>query len=108
MLWKTTPVSEQPSLTLRDWAIFEVEDADGPAKASRHFAGYVNENGEGRASSEIVTFDKISRRGVTASGRVYELVGEPGLTGDAQYVWDGWKRINQIVKERDITKEIFE
>lgn len=90
-VWATRPVSEVPSITLAYWAVFELSDGD------RHFAGCnITEGGTGRASSKIVTFDKETMRGVTASGRVYELRGEPGLEGDGSYVWSRWCAINRI------------
>lgn len=93
-VWKTIPVTEQPELILHCWAVFE----DVKTKA-RHFNGYSYENREGRVSSMILSFDPTTMRGVTRSGRVYELSGEPGQNGDAIYVMNRWLAINSITRE---------
>lgn len=99
-VWKTTPVEDEPEITLRSWQIFEVDKEGG----DRHFVGW-NTQGEGRVSSKIETFDPVTRRGVTRSGRVYELLGDPGVNMDALYVWDKWKEINEVTWDRVITTE---
>jgi len=50
---------------------------------------------EGRVSSPIVTFDKENMRGITRSGRVYQLteIG-PGFNADADYVLGEWLHRN--------------
>ncbi len=101
-VWATTPVEEVPSISLRNWAVLELSNGD------RHFAGYNITEGEGRTSSKIETFDKSTMRGVTSSGRVYELQGAPGLEGDGAYVWARWKRINSVEPGtyKDISKTL--
>ena len=91
-IWAVKPIDEQPELTLTDWAIFEVKMALSPVR-TRHFAGYNVTDREGRASSAIVEFDPATLRGVTESGRVYQLQGPPGLEGDGQHVWNSWLRL---------------
>jgi hypothetical protein len=100
-IWRTTPVDQVPELRLSNWAILELPDGD------RHFAGYNLTEYEGRASSKIVEFDGERMRGITASGRVYELVGAPGLTGDGLYVWNQWKRINRVNEYTDISDRFY-
>lgn len=99
-IWKTTPVKEVPHLMLINWAIFELPNGD------RHFAGYNTTEMEGRASSKIVQFDPKTRKGITNSGRVYELSGRPGLGGDGLYVWQSWCRINGVTDAKDVSSEI--
>jgi hypothetical protein len=89
-VWNTTPVTETPELNLSQWCVFELADGN------RHFVGYNETEGEGRTSSKIVQFDKDAMRGITQSGRVYQLVGNPGHNGDAMYVWGRWKQINDV------------
>jgi hypothetical protein len=100
-IWLTRPVDQEPSITLRSWKIIEtIED-----KPSRHFVGYNNAGREGRVSSPIVTFDPGTMRGVTHTGRVYELKGPPGLNMDAEYVLDRWKA-GYKVDVKDITDAV--
>lgn len=89
-IWETRPVNEVPHIVLEDWAVLELEGGD------RHFAGYNITEGEGRASSKIVEFDPATLKGITSSGRVYQLQGRPGLRGDGLYVWNRWARINHV------------
>ena len=64
--------------------------------------GYNFAGREGRVSSPIVTFDAATMRGITHTGRVYELKGPPGLNMDAEYVLDRWKA-GYKVDVKDIT-----
>jgi len=99
-IWRTAPVEEQPHLTLVRWRVIETEQGE------RHFCGYCPENLEGRVSSRITHFDHATRRGITRSGRVYELVGEPGLDLDAEYVLNFWLSRNGVETWTDVTDTI--
>jgi hypothetical protein len=101
-IWATTPVDEVPELRLRDWAVYQCRLA-----GTRHFVGWNITEQEGRVSSAIQAFDAERRRGVTESGRVYELVGEPGRNRDAAYVWARWLRINGETEFDDVTDEVL-
>lgn len=97
-VWRTAPVAYEPEILLGHWRIIELPDGD------RHFYGYRLDAAEGRVSSKIVTYDPVAKRGVTRSGRVYRLEGESGFHPDAEYVWAAWKRLNDVVEFKDITK----
>lgn len=99
-VWETRPVAEAPEIVLRSWRVIEIENE------ARHFIGYNETEGEGRVSSKIITFDKETKRGVTRSGRVYQLIGSPGFNDDALYVWARWKQINKVEVEKDVTGEL--
>lgn len=100
-IWTPIPVRNQPALTLRNWEVIELPDK------TRHFIGYCIENREGRVSSEIESFDIATLTGITSTGRIYKLVGEPGLNGDGQYVWSTWKAGYEIAEFEDITKAVW-
>lgn len=100
-IWKVDDVVSQPELILVNWSIYETE------KLERHFVGYSPENREGRVSSAIMNFDQATLRGVTRSGRIYELVGMPGFDADAEYVWNRWQDINRAESCRDVTDEVI-
>jgi hypothetical protein len=55
---------------------------------ARHFIGHNMESKTGRASTRIVKFDPETRRGVTGSGRIYELVGASGVDVTANCLWE--------------------
>ncbi len=94
-IWTATSVNSVPEIELRSWSVFEVTSNEWEDR-TRHFVGYNVTECEGRVSSPIVQWDAATRRGVTASGRVYQLVGETGFNWDAQYVWSRWKDLNRI------------
>ena len=97
----------QPDLTLTGWAAFEVL-VPGIGHPTLHFVGYHDRDAEGRVSSHIETFDSATRCGVSASGRVYRLWGDPGLRGDAQYVWARWLRIWDAAVVRDCSESFVQ
>jgi hypothetical protein len=107
MLWIPPTTADQPDLTLTGWAVFE---ALLPAigHPTVHFVGYHAADSEGRVSSPIEQFDSASRCGVSRSGRVYQLAGEPGLGADAQYVWARWLRIWEATVVRDCTDSVVQ
>lgn len=78
-MWAVRSVAEQPEIELARWRVFEVG-------GKRVFFGYSLTTGSGRRSSAIVSFDLRQLKAVTASGRVYRLVGPPGYDDDAQYL----------------------
>lgn len=102
-IWATRSVEQEPETKLTQWRVYTVQNEDAPP--SMHFVGYTGY--EGRVCSAVQEYDSKTRRGVTRSGRVYELVGHSGHNGDAMYVWNRWLHINGDPKHEDVT-EIFE
>lgn len=100
-LWLTTPVTNQPSLTLTHWSVIELPDG------GRHFVGYCVENREGRVSSLIKSVDPRTLRGSTATGRVYQLAGAPGQHPDAQYVLANWLSMYRLSTWTDVTDALW-
>jgi hypothetical protein len=43
----------------------------------------------------------------TESGRVYRLVGVPGLCPEGKRALDGWMRLYHLEELRDVTAEVF-
>lgn len=100
-IWRTAPVSVQANLTLQQWQIFEFTDG------SRHLSGYCVENREGRASTAVKDIDLESMIAVTRSGRRYHLSGPPGFNGDAGYVWNAFKHVNQLSGDKAVSEDIY-
>lgn len=100
-IWRIAPVSEEPGVTLSRWRIMETSNG------TRHFVGADNRDLTGRVSSEVVTFDHLGLRGETRSGRIYQLIGEPGWSDNADYVWKRWCAINQVAAYVDVTKQLL-
>ena len=59
----------------------------------------------GTQQTTILKYDENTHRGVTQSGRVYELVGAPGYDSDAMYVWGVWLNKTGNPENIDITSE---
>jgi hypothetical protein len=97
--WTFGSVEQEPSVFLASWKIVEV------IAGTRHFVGADVYDGNGRVSSAIVKFDLAARRGITSSGRVYNLIGEPGNSWNADYVWNRWSELNGVLAFVDVTRE---
>lgn len=89
-VWKVAKIDREPQITLTDWAIKKTNDGN-------YFVG-TREDGTGRVSTQIITFDEEAKKGVTKSGRVYELIGEPGYSSNGEYVWGCYKEINELTE----------
>lgn len=104
-VWKATSVEETPCITLVSWRVFEVSSSHY-GERTRHFCGYNVTEYEGRVSSKIVSFDYETGRGITDSGRVYQLAGPSGHNGDGLYVWGIWVNRLNATDIIDVTDEI--
>lgn len=83
-------VLAEPETTLEDWQIAAVTTES--LGRQFHFYGRNCDRGDGRVSSQIQAFDAKTMCGVTRSGRVYQLIGPPGHSDDAEYVFGHWLR----------------
>jgi hypothetical protein len=101
-IWNVESVDAQPELTLVRWKIYETENRE------RHFVGWAVENDEGRVSSAIKSFDPKTMRGVTESGRIYQLQGDAGEDSDAEHTWRFWVRLNAVESFHDVTAQVLQ
>lgn len=101
-IWSIGSILGRPSVTLVSWAVFEVPLNGDEQPWTTHLVGWACEDRQGQVSSRVMSFDPQTRRGKTASGRVYELRGTAGLNSDASYTWARWKSINDITQERAV------
>lgn len=98
-IWRPASVEQEPYTKLTQWRVYNVTYN---GKIKTHFSGYAGY--EGRVCSAIQSYDKNTRRGITESGRVYELVGDPGFNKDAVYVFGNWcARFPEDTEFEDIT-----
>ena len=103
-IWPQQAVSAEPEKYLAAWSIAKVTRAaeDSSCKAGAgtfHFVGDDLRHRNGAVSSAITRFNSITMCGVTESGRVYQLHGLPGYSGDADYVLRNWARGNKVEVE---------
>jgi hypothetical protein len=89
-VWLPATASEQPDVTLTDWAAFEVltPEIGEPTVHLVGCFGFV-----GRVTSPLASVDAEQKAVVTQSGRVYRVAGPSGLRGGAVYVWQQWVRM---------------
>lgn len=107
-IWSAASVEVEPQKWLEAWQVFKVVKTNGFEECfGLHFAGRNGRDYDGAVSSKIEQFDPATMRGITRSGRVYQLVGLPGFCDDAQYVLNNWCRINQVEVE-NATDEFIE
>jgi hypothetical protein len=100
-VWSVLGVSAEPEMSISDWQILETQ------KGARHFAGNNVRDYTGRVSTAIQEFDFALLRGVTSSGRVYQLVGPPGCSANGQFIWERWCTVNGITSYTDVTTDVL-
>jgi hypothetical protein len=103
-IWRIDPITVEPHSKLENWRVILVKGNFDDKEDSTHFVGTVRLYG--RVSSPIQSFDPKTRRGVSRSGRIYELIGKSGyLEDNAEYVLDNWLRVNGYPEIKDITEQ---
>lgn len=100
-VWNVAGISAEPKMSLSDWQIFETQHG------SRHFVGCDMRDGTGRVSTAIQEFDLPVLRGITSSGRVYQLVGPRRCSDNGRYIWEHWCRVNNIASYTEVTTEFL-
>ena len=107
-IWSASPVVAEPQKWLESWQVYKVVKADiQPELFGFHFVGFDVLGGHGAVSSKVEKFDPVKMCGVTVSGRVYQLLGLPGIDEDAQYTLYGWSVRNKVVV-KEVTREFVE
>ena len=84
-------------VVLSHWNILQVPSKEGDMLEI--FVGFSMNDGIGRMSTVIQSFDEINKTAITKSGSTYSLVGEPGMPHeDAIYVLEtklGYERVHK-------------
>jgi hypothetical protein len=106
-IWTIASVDAEPELALCGWRILEATYVEASEPATLHFVGCCAARSTGRVSTPIRMLDVKKRHGRTASGRVYELRGEPSTSREADYVWQAYADVNAVVSWRDVTREVL-
>lgn len=100
-IWRTSQVSEQPTIQLSRWSVMETQTGD------HHLVGYNMRDREGRVSTAISGFNPATSEVTTRSGRVYQLYGSPGYDSDGTWVWQIWSSRNGLTG-KDVTDQYIE
>ena len=104
-IWKPDSVTDEPEVKLTQWRVYLVKADIDSTGDTIHFVGSVGYRySEGRVCSPVQTYDPTTKKGITRSGRIYELVGQSGHNRDALYVWNRWlNKFNPIPEIVDLT-----
>ena len=94
-------VEVEPVTRLERWRVLRVRGDFNGKGSTVHFNGWAEY--EGRVSSPILSWDQNAMRGVSRSGRIYQLVGRPGTDLDADYVLGRWLKYSGNPEWEDIT-----
>lgn len=100
-VWLATPITQTPSIELSCWSVWAIGE-------KYYFVGYNETEREGRVSSAIRGIDPKTLRGVTDSGRTYQLLGEPGHDPDGMYIWQIILRNSRISTAEDVTALVMD
>jgi hypothetical protein len=100
-IWSVGSIEDEPQVEIISWRIMQTE------AGTRHFVGCDPRDRSGRVSSAIQQFDPVARVGRTRSGRVYQLRGDSGYNGNAEYVWGRWCQINHVVTSEDVSERVL-
>lgn len=102
-IWRPRSVEHEPETRLTQWRVYRVEGIGD--EQTTHLVGYGGY--EGRVCSPVQSYDPTTKRAITRSGRVYELLGDSGYNRDAMYVWSRWCDMNGVTNIEDVT-EVYE
>lgn len=93
-------IKAEPYVKLTHWMLVE-----GPHELT-YFVGRCKDTGQSRVSSAIRYFDPDKCRGTTHSGRVYALLGEPGIDAEIRDMFERWLALSQMTNWRDVSREV--
>lgn len=106
--WSVASIEQEPEVKLWSWSIYEVESSLWNGR-TLHIVGYGGYAHGGRTSSKVVSFDPETMKMQTERGRVYKLLGDPGFSLDAEYVFNVWCARNEVTIRKEVTvKELLE
>lgn len=99
--------SEVALIKLQLWGAFllAIPSLDGPTV---HLAGRNPETGRARVSSPVKLVLVREGRVITESGRIYEVVGNPGRTAFCLLALKGWAPTLKTVVVANVTRKLFD
>lgn len=104
-IWMVGTIEDEPEVTLFSWQVYEAHYANDVP--TRHFVGRNAKSYGARVSSAIQAFDITAMRGLTESGRVYELRGPACIDTDGEYVWRRWCAGYDVVVSENVTNDVL-
>lgn len=104
----STPTETEVALIkLQLWGAFllAIPSLDGP---SVHLVGFNPATGRARVSSAVKVVMVRERRVITASGRIYEVLGKPGRAAFCLLALQGWAPAMKTVVVANVTRQLFD
>ena len=92
-------VQDEAATQISNWRFVAVKHSD--CTVQRHLVGRVDS--EGRLSTGVHSLNLQTMRATTASGRVYEVVGDPSDDEDAAYLYSKWLKYGGRTELKDLT-----
>lgn len=107
-VWQMQTIDTEPHVVLTDWAVMQVAlQGHGGDVVSRHFVGVrAGKPPRAQVSSPVVVFDPQRARGVTESGKIYQLNGFSPVPSSVLATWSRWKDIHQIAHDTNVSSEV--
>lgn len=99
------PVHQPPRLLLSRWAAFEVRIPQ-LSVATVHLVGMRDAGRVARVTSPVAQVATDTSRARTVSGRIYDLVGDAGLSNEAATFWRQWLHHWDGVVLSDVTSTL--
>ncbi|MCL7421773.1 MAG: hypothetical protein M8364_12795 [Methylobacter sp.] len=97
-------VKDQPQVDIVAWSIHGVS-FHNENEVVHLLTGFVLDK-KWRVTTAIQHFDSDNKRITTNSGRVYNLLGQPGSKdAELELAWQIWKMTNNVSSDVDVTDE---
>jgi hypothetical protein len=98
------PPSGVSVVPISSWQVSEL------AHGGRFAWGFDEQAREGRTSSLLSEFDPATACLRSVSGRQYQLLGDPGIDPDAEYVWRSWLTLRGLTVSdaRSVSDEVWQ
>jgi hypothetical protein len=97
----------EPAVGLTHWAVYEVPLHGIDRQWSTHFVGFEQSSGLVQVTSQILQFIAEDAIGLSQTGKVFHLMGEPAVDTGPLGKWTQWKKLSGVKQERDITTSFY-
>lgn len=105
-IWQPYSVDIEPVTHLENWRVYLVQGNFCGAGSTIHLTGWADRY-EGRVCSPLKAWNETTKKAITRSGRVYELIGNPGYHPDAAWTFERWLMRNGNPDFLDITEDFI-
>ena len=106
--WHLGAVDAEPHIVLTDWAVMQVVTPSPTTSiTTRHFVGIcTGKPPRAQVSSPVLVFDPATARGMTESGRIYQLNGFSPIPANVLATWNRWKELHRTGDHVNVSSEV--